>query len=83
MNRRISKELAYFLKKNKIYTNFLRYARNVDDPLLTISSLDWKNTVEGYVFWKGVSIEYNEYLRGQIDKLMEDYFKNQNIVWRL
>ena len=66
MNSKISKDLAFFLKENKLYTNFLRYTRSKNETLITLNSFDWHNTKEGYLFWREVSKEYTEQLKRQL-----------------
>jgi hypothetical protein len=69
MITKISRDVALFLKENKIYTNFLRSTRDKNIGKLSIRSFDWHNTSEGYMFWREVAKEYDE----RLSKLREEY----------
>ena len=72
MNR-ISKELAYFLKKNGAYTKFMKYARNVTTSNVSICSFSWDETDEGAKYWHDLNNGYDAYL---VMKLIE-HFREQ------
>jgi hypothetical protein len=81
MSSRISKDLAFFLKKKKLYTSFLRYTRQKNSTLITLTSFDWHHTEEGYLFWREVSDEYTHRLSMQLrDYWAERYGWRNKIV---
>lgn len=78
MITKISRDFALFLKENKIYTNFLRYNRYKNIGMLSLRSFDWKNTSEGYAFWRGVAKEYDERLSKRLEEYwMDNYGRNK------
>lgn len=75
MNRKISQNLAFFLKEKGIYTKFISNANNNKYPLvysrmgMTIfNAFSWNDTKEGSTFWCNMHREYLKFLEEQINK---------------
>ena len=73
MNRRISQDFAFYLKKKGAYSSFIFYTKRTTNPYEMLDWFKWENTKQGYEYWK-------ELLWGFAEYLTQKYYTNSVIL---